>query len=332
MSIVIERLIEPDIDGLFEFRSRVFPKNSRQLDRDRWAWLYINNPSSNGKIPVWVLKSENRIVGSIASTDTRVKVGDHTFLASFGNDYYVEKEYLGLASLRLLKTMLAEYQLNIAANLSESARRLFKQMKYSDLSSSLDMMTLPLLPANSLRSIIKLLVLSAARKLSYPTAFESVVFDNVPELMPELWGRIANSQRVTIIKDKKYLEWRYGQCPSTKFKFISIMGKGHLRGVAVVTKFNQQGVIMDLLVPAGENAILHALMQESLNFFKRAGCTESYAHVSGNWSRKVFALFGFYRGISDIGLMVHAASKDLALEEAKDPALWHFNLGDTDRI
>ncbi len=133
----ISRMEASEIDALFEFRRKTFPENRKQMDQARWRWLYLANPETGGSLPVWLLKSEGRIVGSVAAVPTRIKVGKGGCVGFFGADYFVEREYLGLPALRLLKTMLAESPLNIGTNLSPSAQRLFAKLGYADLSTSL---------------------------------------------------------------------------------------------------------------------------------------------------------------------------------------------------
>lgn len=332
MNLVIDRLKEAELDQLFEFRKRVFPANDRQLDCDRWKWLYLKNPASQGRIPVWVIKADDMIVGSISSTDTMIKMDNRTVLASFGNDYYVEKKYLGLPSLRLLKAMLSEYEINIAANLSESARKLFEKMKYTDLSNSLDIMTLPLLSTNRLKSHLKHLVLSIVRRGMFPGGYDCAVSDSVPESIDNLWEKVTFGRRVTIIKNRRYLEWRYGMCPSAEFKYVSAAKNDKLQGVAVITTLKHQGAIMDLIVPEGENNLLASLLHDCLKHFRSQGCTECYTHISKGWITNCFKLFGFYEGVSDVGFMIHTAGNDGTVEILNDPKSWHFMLGDTDRI
>lgn len=329
----IERLALSDLDGLFEFRKKTFPESPRQLDRERWAWLYLNNPASQGRIPVWVLKADGRIVGSIASTDTLMRVDNRSILASFGNDFFVEKAYLGLLSLRLLKTMLSEYDLNVAANLSESARKLFDKMKYIDLSSSLDILTLPLLSATRLRSRVKGVGLSLLRKALLSGSYECHISYQVPQSLDDLYEQTIARGRVSIVKDKKYFKWRYESCPSAEFQFVSAGEYGRLEGVAVISVIKKQGVIMDILVPSQDKRLLAFLLQSCLRHFRENNCTECYTHVSRGWMTSCFKMFGFYQGISDIGLMYHTGVKEEPVAQIlNDSCSWDFNLGDTDRI
>jgi GNAT superfamily N-acetyltransferase len=218
------------------------------------------------------------------------------------------------------------------ANDSESAIKLYTKMGYADLSESVDIYTLPLLPPSGFKSYLKSALLWGARTVVFPKTFSTDISTTVPEGAEELWGQIARSPGVSVVKDTEYLRWRYELCPSTRFSFLSIHERGRLRGIAVVTTVKQQGVIMDLLVTPGDQAGLTALIRGALRYFKGEGCTECYTHISRGWGRRLFFLFGFYRGVSSIGFMTQTSGNDAAMLDSKRPGAWHFNLGDTDRI
>ena len=141
-NITISALDEQGIDGLFHFRKRVLPQNSKQLDRKRWNWLFRQNPETmDNAVPTWVLQDGKEVVGSISSIPLKVKVGNSVSTCSFGSDYFVDENYLGLPALRLLKAMQKQYTVNIGANLSPSATKLFKKMGYADLTDNIKNLT-----------------------------------------------------------------------------------------------------------------------------------------------------------------------------------------------
>lgn len=336
MNITIERFKKNDTDKLFEFRHKVFPNNARRDDRKLWTWRYLTNPASNGNIPVWVIKNENRIVGSIASTDTRMKVGERIYLASFGNDYFIDKEFLGLPALRLLKTMLAEYEISIAAYVSESAKKLFLKMGHLDLSKQLECYSMSLMPPLRFKSHVKHAGLKFLRRIMAPVSYETNVATEIPGGVSDLWTRIQKSEQFCVVKDIEYLSWRYVHCPNVKYEFISLRNNGFLKalGVVAIREWShigvKQGVIMDMLVPETDTSSLLSLLETCLAYFREEKCTECFTHVTKGWMRNSLSIMGFYRGVSDIGFLVYTSPAVNGYLSTFDLKLMHFYLGDTD--
>lgn len=334
----ISRMQENEINALFAFREQNFPNNSKQMDQRRWRWLYLQNPQTAGSLPVWLIKSEGEIVGSIAAVPTRVQIGKESWCASFGTDYYVHRNYLGLPALRLLKTMLAESPLNVGANLSDSARRLFGKLGYTDLGARLVKLRTSI-PSCARRSRLAALRGGASeglRRLILPLFGDIEVSRELPASWQDLWEKISPSLEVSVIKDARYLTWRYQQSPTSDYRFILLGRNGVLRSLAVVGTVDRQaggrhGIILELLTRPGDVASACGVIHGCLDYFAGQGCQTCETHLSEGWLRRCFSWMGFSKEPSPLGLMVLTSGDSGELHRTRNPGCWAFALGDTDR-
>jgi hypothetical protein len=330
---------ESEIDALFEFRKKTFPENNKQMDRVRWRWLYLANPEGNGSIPVWVLKTEGGITGSIAAVPTRVRIGKDSCVAFFGTDYFVDREYLGLPALRLLKTMLAESALNIGANMSASAQRLFAKIGYADLSPGLIQVSAFVPPKSgtgNLATYLKRVSRKIIRKMASPLSYKLEVTPKLPDSYGKFWDDIASSLEVSVVKDARYLRWRYEQCPSADYRFILLNRDGKLSSLAVagiVADRNgaRHGIILELLARDGDTFAACGAINACLDYFALHDCGSCVSHLSESWISRCYSLMGFSSEPSKLGFMALPATGNDALHKTKDAKSWAFALGDTDR-
>lgn len=337
--ISVCRLEESEIDVSFEFRKKTFPENNKQMDKVRWRWLYLANPEGNGSIPVWLLKAGGRITGSIAAVPTRIKVGQDSCVVSFGTDYFVDREYHGLPALRLLKTMLAESALNIGANMSASAQRLFAKLGYADLSASLVHVSACVTPkpgTGNLASYLKTVSRKVIRKMASPVPYKLEITSKLPGSYDGFWDDIASSLEVSVVKDARYLRWRYEQCPSADYRFILLSRDGKLSSLAVagiVADRNRarHGIILELLARDGDNFAACGAINACLDYFALHDCDSCASHLSESWISRCYSLMGFSREPSQLGFMVLPVPGNDALHKTKDAKSWAFALGDTDR-
>lgn len=339
--IDVSRLRKQDIGEFFIFREKVFPKNNKQLDQKRWEWLFMKNPAAENIEPqTWVLRDDGHLVGTISNIPLRVKVAELEVVCSFGSDYFVDKKYLGLPALRLLKTMQKQCDINVGANLSASATKLFSKMGYSNLSANLRAVS-TFFPANatkaSLRSLLKFHFNNSLRQVFCPKKYSSIILENLPESVNKLWGKVTTELPVSVVKDYGYLRWRYEECPSVNYRFVVLEHKQQIAALAVVTvqkdtAGEKKGLISDILVDQDNASATCGIIHATLDFFQSEGCISCFTELLHDRSLRFFRLMGFNTTKSNLGLMVLMPKRhNQDLRDLTDPAKWAFYVGDTDR-
>jgi hypothetical protein len=347
----IAQLEEHQIDDYFRFRRRVFPPGPKQADRARWEWWFRDNPRVPGRaILTRVIVDDQEIVGALSAVPQALQVLGSLVSAVSWNDYFVdETRQLGLLALRLYLAGRDQYAVNIGANFSEPARRLFTKLGYVDLSAELRRVT-AYFPANlghsvPLTSHLKQSSLRPWRRILASTRYRVAVSDTIPVGTQELWATIAPGRPISFVKDANYLEWRYQQCPTVNYRFVHLDARGRTAALAVVAipardsaggvadhQTPREGLIMDLLAPAGDSRTTCAAIKACLDFFESNGCGYCSTHLLDQTMLRHFVRMGFESGPSDLGFLVHTTqNRFCGAESVTRPERWSFWLGDTDR-
>ncbi len=328
-----------EIDLLFDFRKRVLPDNSKQADRKRWLWLLRDNPCNNGELTTWVLRTNGNIVGSSSCIPCEFICSGAQLTAGFGVDYFVDEGFKGLPALKLLKTSQAFAGVHVVTNLSDSARNLFPKLGYVDLSSFLNHAVTYLKPLpgkkDRLRSKLKRTYYRRVRR-KYRAAPDSLLVDDqLPPAYADLWERVKSTCRIGVNKNLAYMKWRYEQCPTVKYRFVSLVHGALIEGLAVVTINEEQGlrrgVIHDLILPADSQVPARKLLAATLDHFCDQGCQLCETHLMAPGIAGSLEKSGFSLTQSQLGMMVHFDKRNADLAEIVDGNAWTFSLGDTDR-
>lgn len=333
----IERLDQKDIDALFDFRKRFLPQGDKQMDRKRWHWLYHDNPFVESQSPVWVIKTNDRIAGSIGTIPMPCILGGENIVANMGVDYYVEDSFKGLPALQLLKKAMASSPIFIGANISPSAKKLLLKMGSSDLSSHLYAGTASLLSTQdiplSLPQRLKACMRWAVAVSLKAAGYRAIVSEQLPSDYEDLWRKVSFNLPCGLVKDTVYLHWRYVQNPTFPYRFITARRNDEIRAMMVVAIQLSKGVglIFDIIVPQGDRRAFMAVLGEGLKFLKEQGCHTGCLHWNAAWAKPVLYLFGFDLNNSDLGHLVWVAGTAERFKIMQQPRRWTISLGDTDR-
>jgi len=336
----IERLEEKDIESLFEFRQRVFPVNNKQMNRERWRWLFLNNPYAGASLPIWVIKTQDRIAGSICALPALFNIGRKVFWGCFGTDYYVEGCFKGQPALQLIRRIKAYSPLLIGANVSDSAHQLLLRMGCSDLSSEIYEATISLSRpgrmlarlTQTLRKCARNIIVMSARGIGYQT----MISNYLPEDYHLFWSSLADGRYCGLDKNTTYMRWRYEKCPTLDHSFVLCRRHNSICAIIVVgirnNNHNRTGLILDILVKGCNPMDLLPALCAGLEYFTEQNCKFVTLHWTAHWAKPFFRLFGFNLRTSDLGLLVWVAKGSEHLKALQQPGRWKFSLGDSDRF
>ncbi len=328
-----------EIDSLFDFRKRVLPDNAKRSDRGRWLWLLRDNPLVQGELTTWVLKVGDDIVGTASCIPCELNIAGKTVPAGLGADYFVDESFKGLPALKLFKASQKYAAVHVAANLSDSARSLFGKLGYVDLSSFFihAVAYLKPFPGNKdrLGSLLKRTYFRTVRR-KYRVASDSLLVDDqLPPAYADLWERVKSTCRIGINKNLAYMKWRYEQCSTVKYRFVTLVHGAMIEGLAVVTINEEQGlhrgVVHDLILPADSPLTVRKLLAATLDHFCDQGCHLCETHLMAPGIAVNLEKTGFTLTQSQLGMMVHFDRRNADLAEIADGNAWTFSLGDTDR-
>jgi len=161
--------------------------------------------------------------------------------------------------------------------------------------------------------------------------------EEVDRFGPELdllWGRVRHRYEVCLVRDSRYLNWRYAAAPDVKYLRLALKERdtGTLRGVAVVRGDfigKPHAILCDWLVEAPEGEGTHFLARFVESRAKAAGVETLEVMLPENCPEAAFFGSIGYRPVpTQFILVARTYSPDVPLELLRDR--WYYTAGDHD--
>ena len=152
-----------------------------------------------------------------------------------------------------------------------------------------------------------------------------------------LWERSRRDDLAMVIRNRRYLQWRYSDRPDAKYSVFGVEHGSELMGILVarVTARNglRWGYLVDFLV-ARDSAdnILAMLIQAALEDLRRSGVAAASCYASEPRCRAILRRHGFFRAPQrdPIHLSLRANRQRPDLREFESPPRWYITMGDGD--
>ncbi len=271
--VEIGRLL-PDVAGpLFSER---FPG---QIAADFCRWKYFTNPIGNAAVAVAV--TGNRIISVVSATPKRIQVNSQIVLAFELGDFITDSQY----RKRGFFSSLIQLVCNEAAKRGAG----FVYVRPNEISFPILMKTLSFVEAQKIDArryvvpsglIYRKIGLSPtvcgilgvdwiARRLVLPSVEGSVKVQPLTRFaaeMDEFWERVRRGYSFALVKDKKYLNWRYVDGPTRYQSWIAHRGEciaGYL--VSFVSLAERIGHVVDLFTEPEDTEAAAALLRIAMD-------------------------------------------------------------------
>jgi GNAT superfamily N-acetyltransferase len=348
----ITRYVPDDRDDLAEFQRNVFGHESRQLDPERFAWIYERNPAQHDDEPgVWVARRNDAVVGQQAEIPFDVKVGAGTHPAGWTVDLIVDPEWRIKGIGPGLVVTHAEHRgLLAAVTQSEEAVRLYERLAWTevatipsytrpvDMTTTLRFASVP----HGLRRLAPLLaVLLRLVDIFLALAFRAagLRFYRVrrfDEKVDEVWEHSSPDHQVLALRDGAHARWRFDDCPEADElqRYYLTRGKRTLGYVVLQAgeRWDQPAtVVVDYLAPT---RWVVPLLTFAAHEARRQG---SFALICRTLNRRAdqWLRYGLFlkRGMgvaSPLRLIVHCTLPDAERDLVSDPESWLLTSADSD--
>jgi GNAT superfamily N-acetyltransferase len=225
----IARYRPSDADDLVAFQRSTFGEGSRQLDPERFTWLYERNPGHHDADPgVWVCRRNGVIVGQQAEIGFDAKVGDQEVPGVWSVDLMVDPTWRvrGIGP-GLVDTHVRQRDLIVGVTQREDAIKLYERFGWTEVG------TVPsyLRPLDLRRTFELAPVPSKLRRLGpvlapLLRAFDVLMtfllrlgglrlrkVDRFDDRVDEVWERSAADYPVLARRDAAHVRWRFDECP-----------------------------------------------------------------------------------------------------------------------
>lgn len=242
-------------------------------------WKYFDNPA--GPAAVGVALDGDRVVSVVAGTPKRVRLGAENVLAFELGDFITAAEYRKRGFFSSL--------MNLVCDSARQRGAAFVYVRPNEVSFPILMSRLSFSEPAQL-DVRRYVVLSEAlqrkfgmpavifrslgvdwtlRKLVLPAVAKSIAvgsIDRFDESIDLLWARTQDLYPFSLIRDSKYLNWRYVDCPTPYQRWAARKGDqivGYL--VAVTSRAEPTGMIVDLFTHPEDKEAAAALLRVAID-------------------------------------------------------------------
>jgi len=155
------------------------------------------------------------------------------------------------------------------------------------------------------------------------------------ERIDKFWLKASKIKNIMVIKDMKYLNWRYVAKPGNEYKIFVAKRQDEIAGY-IVFKLERsvlnRGFIVDLLTLPDEDTVTEVLTARAVGYLKEEG-----AAMISCWMLQDTP---YYRTLRKLGfirrsgpcLIVRIFDRNISKEFVKNPSNWYYVMGDDDVI
>jgi hypothetical protein len=331
-----------DREDIIRLMATIYPDDMRQ----RYSWLYENNPHGAALSWLAIERETREAVGCTSIFPRRVMVNGRERIGGIGGDCVIAP--------RVRRQGLAT-ELHMVS---------FAQMR----ERGVDFMYGPPTP-NNLGALVKAgshLVTNYRRWVrpltsrgAYRAAFSRVptkgeaqlahipimVFDRLTKFdargfkveevfdfgaeFDAMFERAANGHKVACVRDRDYLEWRYLDAPARRQIPLAVRHNGELAGFLAIERLGECAAIADLFSPT-DAKLMDAILQLAIEFSSAAGCSVlEFATLQDSAPARRLLRHGFI-GREERGFQVAVESDDPQIDALISAQSWHFTEADQD--
>ena len=333
-----------DAEELFRLYEEVFGQALTESSRRRWAWQYEQNPAGSGSPSIWVARDDGKVLGQYASMPVRLLWGGREVRSSWGMDVFLHAAARGRGlGAELFTAWSDSVEVALGLGLTPSSYGLFQKLRYTDVGpvpfhvSVLDARAVarrrvgPLAPLagpllglgwrtlHPVRPIV-----DAGLRVTAASGF-TAEYDG-------LWERAGRAWAMCVVRDRPYLDWKYGRCPTRTYAVDEARRDGVLTGFAVSRHEEYRGLrigwIADCFAARDDDATRDALVGAVLARFRAEGVARAQAFAMSAPLQASLRRLGFRASASPMQFCVRARVPSDAV--FADGGGWHVVFGDSD--
>ena len=353
---IVRRFQRDDFGGIAEFR-RSFPQSLlvRCDEPEYHKWKCFDNPVEVGYI--WLAEDSDKIVATASMTPKKMKILGREVLAAETGDTFTLPDYQRRGIFTsLVKSTTAEAVkkgINFIYGLpnNNSLPGYVNKLHYGQVTSPrLCYLGRPLNIKKTLKqkfnSPLLAGVLSPPLQIVSRLIFKFVAIrtgksslsisqvSSFPEDIEKLWERVSANYDVILVRDKKYLEWRYIVAPNRYLILIARSKDGELSGYMIARisdmEDRREGFMVDFLSLEDNPRVFNRLVLTLLEVFQT-----NKVDIISTWAMKRSF---YYKTLVKLGFLpwtkipLICYKNELGNKILNNAYKWHFTIGDSDGI
>ncbi|HEY3382301.1 MAG TPA: GNAT family N-acetyltransferase [Vicinamibacterales bacterium] len=331
------------VDTLYR---RIFGYDAANASQLRWRWQYEQNPNNPPDgAQIWLAREGPTVIGQYATMPVRLTVVGSEITGSWGMDVMVapERQRQGIGEV-LFRTWDRQVGASLGLGLSVSSQGLFRKLKWPDI-EPVPCLAKPLtrrafrraswpMPLNRLVSALTFPYVRFVSRTK-PLHAQIEPIRHFDDRFTELWGRVARSFDLAVVRDAAYLNWKFIEPPHVRYSVVALKRDETVGGYAVYRHVQEARsrvtILVDFLVDPSDVLGLETLLR----------WVDREARAADSDKIRVFAMHEGYRrtlkraGYFDVKASlpftakVNAVPVPTSFYERTDR--WHVTLGDSDQ-
>jgi hypothetical protein len=334
---------------VLEFIREAFPAHVSQRLIAQWTWRYEASPlaSAEGSILDFI-RVGGKVVGMNPGFLLKMWMGGIECVGASRGGWVVHPDYRGRNLWQRLKVKPAivppvqfgwsrlPARVNAAVNwLSDPVKPLLRVLDAGPLVAHFTR-TRQLAPIGTFASAAAHLVSKPLRRTAGSRNHTVVRFDVFDGRIDALWERARRSGGAMVVRDCRYLNWRYCERPDATYMHYGLERGSDLDGFLVARLRTFQGMpwgyLVDFLTAENSSDALSSLIGEAIDEFRRRGVAAVVCYATDAAARNALFRRGFFpvpqRKPIRFVRFLRAARTDLARFSAM--GAWYLTMGDGD--
>jgi hypothetical protein len=214
-------------------------QNLAEIDHleEKYDWHFLNNPFGQGQI--WILKADGHPIGTTSLAMRPLKVRDTVTIAGVACDLAVNKDHRFLQpALMLQRALMSSARAGIGMLYGVPNPRGASVMKHVGYRE--------FCPVHRYAKILRMShYLQRSGKLGAMAPFIGKIADqglaawhsigrrkdsrggqvlhSFDERFDDLWSQLGSMRTTLTVRDRQFLQWRYGDCPLREYKTLGLL-------------------------------------------------------------------------------------------------------------
>ena len=357
-----------DKPAIFSFLDQAYQRNAPYKHPERWEWEFERNPfKPNNLIPVYIAVDEDgKVVGQSAAMYEPIKIGSEIHTLAWALDAYVLPEFRGMnLGFETLKLNCETNNLWMGLIMAESSRHILTKLGCRQVEPVSVFYKLVRMDPNSLREAIynrwkqtKLAdrLLGLIMKMRLDRGICSIwntlldlqdsihgltggKFKSIHEVQvfgkefDELWSRLSPGFEVIMVRDSKFLKWKYLEQPFVNYRIFVAENQGRLDGYVILrvagAPESNSGYIADLFTKPDDYATIKLLLGYSVRFFREKQVKYIFAASTLREYKKAFSSFCF-KSQKEVTPLLHVQNLQPGIQDVLENGSWFLGRSDHD--
>ena len=327
---------------------------------EEWFWEYRDNPYGNF---IWVGEHGGQIIGHLASLPAQMRIGDRKATGIQTVDVIVHPKFRHQGMLVEMGKASAEEARKRGIGLTYGfPNRPTGHQKYGgfvickipslvrfvNIGKTVDFLQrryrIPRVVAPTLLRVFLLIIgmftylhSRIADIAKYDVNLANVKIRAVTSFddrIDDFWKRASKFYDITVIRNRKYLNWRYVRKPNVKYAILLAEKKEKNLGYIVLRCRNEKnlklGYIVDVLASSADVAQL--LFSKAIEHFKKENVDAMICFMLKNNVYYKILRFNNFVPIESTWFVAMVDSSWLSEKFVRDYTSWYVTMGDTDYI